>query len=633
MGHSGITPGLVPPHHRPTDIGRRQLIKMQSRVSENTDSGRINPLEKTHIVESSGFTDSNTSKDLHNLKSRYNQLNEARKHPSEYINYLEYFPNEIWTQVFLRVAEEDSANILPLMQVCQRWTSIIVSEPRIWTSIYIQSSIESLELAYSALCLSKGFPLDVTIEVPMDSNIQGTFLQRETHRIRYLQLKPLSGYFSNRKNEGNEQLIKVSANVLKDLGPLPSLHSLIIHTFPNRNVTSLSPILVNLDAPQLRYVEGAVFPQDVLANSRYTRLQDMRTLILLETILPELINFSDLRRLSLLAQPELEESTSPSVLPIEACKDIAPLKSLEYHQEYSDLIWPLLKHVSSSLRVLELSIEWGQIVKLSTVIQDAKYLYDLSLSIPLSSTQGELEANRGKAPILPEIQRFVLEIMEVDVDEMFFETLSYAEAARLVLEALDFNLPHVRTLHLKSDIYTNDLVRLVRTMQNLTLLDLTWMIQSNQDEKMTCPTLKTLRANDQNVLRYLRMPNLTSITFPYKSRDTARVDEVPNEPFDYSFASTIQLIAMRSEDASAILIDGTKFKQLHTLEWYSSLPGYDYRDGSFPSLTKVVFSDKGHPKVRMPSVKRSSGILNLVRACRRFAFGDTRSGIYFYTCS
>lgn len=305
---------------------------MQSQVSETTGSERIKLLEKIHALESSLFAESDTSKDLHDLKLRYNQLIEANlQHP----NYPEYFPNEIWTQAFLRVGGDDSVNILPLMQVCQRWTSIIVSEPRIWTSIYIQNSIESLELAYSALCLSKGFPLEVTIEVPMDPNIQRTFLQSEAHRIQYLRLKPLSGYFSDRNNK---QLIKVSGNILKDLGPLHSLRSLVVDIYPTEDDDNWSPVLVHLDAPQIRYVEGAVFPQDILATSKYTQLRHLGTMSALVTVLPELVKFSDLQRLSLFARPKLEESISPSEFPAVPYKDIALLKSLEYLQEYSDTI-------------------------------------------------------------------------------------------------------------------------------------------------------------------------------------------------------------------------------------------------------------------------------------------------------
>jgi hypothetical protein len=555
---------------------------MQSQVSEITESKL---LERIRNLESTRLTDSNTSKALRDLKSRYNELIDANIQFVRFPNYLEYFPNEIWTHVFLRVVENDELGILPLMQVCQRWTSILVSEPRLWTSIYIRGDVESMELAYSSLYLSKGFPLEVTIEVPIDPNIQRIILQRETSRIQYLRLKPLSGYFSKRYKEANEQLIKVSANVLKGLGPLPSLYSLIIDIDTAGDASDWSPILVNLEAPQIRYVESAVFPQDVLATSRYTRLRHLGTSSALETVLPELVKFSDLRRLSLFPRPKLDDSTSPSEPSIEPYKSMALLKSLEYLQEYSDLVWPLLRHVSSSLRVLELEITWEQLLRLFTIVQDIQSLYDLSIYIPLSSTKAELEGNQWKAPALPQVQIFALEITEQVVGPQTLEASDFADAAHLVLEALDSSLAHVHALHLKSGIYTNDLVRLVRSMENLVSIDLTWTIRSNRAEKTTCPTLKTLRTEDQNVLRYLRMPNLASITLIHPLVE----DGEESEPIDRSFASSVQSIAIPRKGASTILANGGEFTQLHTLEWYESYYGYRYQDGSFPSLTKIVF--------------------------------------------
>jgi hypothetical protein len=243
--------------------------------------------------------------------------------------------------------------------------------------------------------------------------------------------------------------------------------------------------------------------------------------------------------------------------------------------------------VGSSLRVLQLEITWEQLLKLFNVIQDLQYLHDLSLSIPISSTRAELGGNRGKAPALPQVQIFLLEMKEKFVGPQILDASDFAEAAHLVLDALDSSLPHVRTVRLTSHIYTNDLVRLVRTMGDLASLDIIWTVRNNTTERVTCPTLKTLRAHDQDVLRYLRMPNLTSITLLH----TARVDEVENEPFDCSFASTIRWVAMPSKGASAVLANGGEFTQLDTIEWYNCIHGYDYLDGSFPSLTKIIFGE------------------------------------------
>jgi hypothetical protein len=245
--------------------------------------------------------------------------------------------------------------------------------------------------------------------------------------------------------------------------------------------------------------------------------------------------------------------------------------------------------VSSSLRVLELEITWEQSLKLFTIIQDSRYLYELSLHIPLSSTKGESEGNRWKAPALPQVQIFALELTEQVVDQQTLESIDFAEAAHIVLKALDNSLPHVRTLHLRPHIYTNDLVRIVRTMEALTSLSLYLTVRSNRTEKTVCPTLKILTTKDRDVRRYLSMPNITSIILTHTLPHTPGDDEEANEPLDRSFASTLESISMRSEDGPVILPNGGEFKQLRTLEWYDGRHGYRYQDGSFPSLTKIVF--------------------------------------------
>jgi hypothetical protein len=553
---------------------------MQSQLSEATE---FKLLENIHILESNQFTDSNTSTALRDLKSQYNQLIDARNQHLHYPNYLEYLPNEIWTHIFLRLVEDDGLDILPSMQVCERWTSIIVSEPRLWTSIYFRNDddVEFLELAYSALCLSKDFPLNVTIEGSIDHNKQRT-LQREASRIQYLQLEP-PRYFPV---SGKEKFMKFSANFLKDLGPLPSLHSLTFSWGLTGNAKLWSPILVNLDAPQIRYVQPAVFSQDVLSTSRYTQLRHLATSSALETLLPELVRFSDLRRLSLLARPKLDESISTSETSIESYKDVALLKSLRYSQESSDVIWPLLKHVSSSLRVLQLEITWEQLPKLFTVMQYTQYLYEVSLFIPLSSIESKSEGSRWKAPALPQIRIFALELTRNGMSWRIGDLLDFSREAHVVVEALENSLPHVRTLHLGPRIYTNDLVRFTRTMENLISLNIEWIDPSHQSEKATCPTLKTVTTGDPMVLCHLIMPNLTSITIG----STRRIDEMENDPLDRSFVSTVQSIAMKSEYGPIILANGSEFTQLHTLQWYDNYHGYHYQDDSFPSLTKIIFN-------------------------------------------
>jgi hypothetical protein len=560
---------------------------MQSRHPETTGNEHIKLLEKILTLESNELTDANTSRVLHDLKLRYNEWIEADNQHTQDRNYLEYFPTEIWVQVFLRVVEDDWANILSLMQVCQHWASMIISEPRLWTSIYIRSDVESLELAYSGLHLSKDLPLYVKLEFPIDFNTQRTFLQNHTRRIRHLQFESPLGDFSD---WDYEQLAEFSASVLKDMGPLPSLHSLDVVMYFNEDENRWSRILVNLDAPQVKCVNSAVIPQDLLETSRYTQMHYLRTSSALETVLPELVKFSDLKQLSLLARPEPAGSISRSESSIDVYKNIVLLESLQYFQAHSDFIWPLLRQISSSLRVLELETAWKNLPKLFTIIRDANYLHDLSLYILALSTLGELHTDQWKAPALPQVQILSLEMTDHSVEELLPDTSDFLDAAHPVIEALDNSLLHVRTLHLMSDIYTNDLVRLVRTMESLTSLEVSCTIWNDGagSDKVICPTLKTLRTRYQDVMYYLIMPNLTSIMVT----EGGPSHMVENETLDRSFASTVQSISLQSRGSLPILASGRNFTQLRTLEWYSCHYAYHYQDGSFPYLTKITFRDE-----------------------------------------
>jgi hypothetical protein len=583
---------------------------MQSQFSDSIESERFELLEKIHKLESNELTDLNTA--LRDLKSRYNELVEAT---TQSIQYLEYFPTEIWIHVFLRITEDDWMGILPLMQVCRRWTSIILFEPRLWTSIYVQSNVESMELAYSALHLSRDLPLHVTAEVPMDPNIQTALIEREAGRIRSIRLEnPGKGVVSGK------EFIKISANVLKDLGPLTSLYSLSIDAHLRGDDTSWSPILLSLDAPQIRSVEPAVFSQDVLETSRYDRLQVLMTSSALEVILPKLVKFTDLRRLTLIPRSKLDEPTPPLEVPIDPCKFLAPLKSLGHLQEYSGLIWPLLKHVGPSLCVLELEIAQEQWPRFFTVIQDAQNLHDLYLRAPISFATGGLRGNQWKAPTLPRIRILTL-MIKIDklVDGLTIEA-SYAEAAHLVLEALDNSFPRVRSLRLTDYIYDNDLVRLVETMEDLTSLHLRSVVRKGQTGRAACSTLETLRAEDQSVLYYLSMPNLIGMEF----MSSKLFNEEASEPIDCSFASSVQSIIMHSGHASTILANGGEFTQLRTLEWYNCRYGYNYRDDSFPSLTNIIFSYLDKPQ---SGTAFCESLLRYPRSCPRL------ETICFWECS
>jgi hypothetical protein len=270
-----------------------------------------------------------------------------------------------------------------------------------------------------------------------------------------------------------------------------------------------------------------------------------------------------------------------------------------------------LKHVSSSLCVLELGIAQEQLPKLFSALQNVQYLHDLSLRVPILFTSGGLQGNRWKAPTLPGIRKFTLEIIiEELIDGLTLEA-SFAEAAHPVLDALDKSFPKVRSLHLESYIYGNDLVRLVETMDDLITLDLISVVRSDQTRKATCPTLRTLRAEYENVLHYLSMPNLTSVELV---RLTVGDEEMENELLDCSFVRGLRSAIMHAQLASTILANGGEFTQLLKLEWYNCRHGYNYRDDFLPSLKEIIFSYSDAPQ---SGTAFCESLLRYPRSCPR----------------
>ncbi|PVF98543.1 hypothetical protein CPB86DRAFT_348631 [Serendipita vermifera] len=178
---------------------------MQSTTSESNEEERINLLRRISTLESKGEDSLPTITSLRDFKSRYNALVEASIQRTHYPDLFQYLPTEIWMQILLEVIDDDCLNILPLLQVCQRWVSILVSEPRLWTSVYISQ------------------PLCMTVDIPIVSIVQERFLQR---RIRHLKVKAVSGYFQTW--EFSNQNAHIVQNLLKGLEPLPSLESLTI---------------------------------------------------------------------------------------------------------------------------------------------------------------------------------------------------------------------------------------------------------------------------------------------------------------------------------------------------------------------------------------------------------------------
>ncbi|PVF98550.1 hypothetical protein CPB86DRAFT_873231 [Serendipita vermifera] len=566
---------------------------MSYNSSDKDYDEHVELLQKIYSLESNVLRDPTSCKALRAVKSKYNAVIEANTRIFQYKDLFQYLPMEIWLQILLEVVDDDCLNILPLMQVCQHWASIIVATGRLWTFIHIRGDLDVLELAHSALFLSKGLPLHMTIEVPIALGVEEIMLQRDSHRIQHLKIKAAPGHFLTRGVQFGDQLVNIVSDLLKGLGTLSSLESLVV------DIESIShlvmfPVLRCLDAPNIKYLAPAFLPEEALTNSRYAHLRSMRTFSSLETVIPELAKLTDLEEL-VISGLGREELGSPPISYTAACKNIAPIRCLRSSRGNSDYIWPLLNQVRSSIRILELTVKWSQTFKLFTAIQEAPYLQEVRLVVRVDSSKKLPKTIQWKAPPVPQIQEFDMEISYPYLEEEDTADSFLAEASRILLGALGDSLIRTRALRLRSDIFASELVRFIKPMKHLNILNLDGSVQNDQAGAISCPSLRTLVAEDQRVLGYMRMPNLTSLRIRHRSESTIKGGNSADFQLDRCFVANIRSLSLDTTLADVVIVDGNEFTQLLVLKLVNRYAGYCYPYGSFPSLTKVSFSGSRAP--------------------------------------
>ncbi|PVF98548.1 hypothetical protein CPB86DRAFT_704957 [Serendipita vermifera] len=149
----------------------------------------------------------------------------------------------------------------------------------------------------------------------------------------------------------------------------------------------------------------------------------------------------------------------------------------------------------------------------------------------------------------------------------------------------------IQTLRLRSDIFASDLVQFLKSMEHLNTLTLDGLVQNDQLGVITCPSVKVLVAEDQEILRYVSMPNLTSLTFRDRSEMDYITKEAPVNTLERSFAGHVQSLSLVTTLAETVIVDDSEFTQLSTLRWLNRYEGYCYPHCSFPELIKISFDD------------------------------------------
>ncbi|CAG8487522.1 4990_t:CDS:2 [Acaulospora colombiana] len=461
---------------RPIWCGPAEVVELSERLmqSTNQDTDELEPVKlirKISTLESNEFADLPSTRTLRDLKSQYNALIKQNMPRTRYPDLFEYLPTEIWMHILLEL----------------------------WIFINIRGDLDALELAHSALFLSKGLPLSITVDVPMTPIVQETFLKREVARIQHLTI-----------------------------------------------------------VPGFRYLQ---------TSSR------------LETVIPKLVKLTALKALSLFDSSR-EEQETPSKSYTKVCNIIAPIEYLRLFQTPSTYIWPLLAQVISRTRELGLKIRWGDVFELFTAIHEAPYLHRLEIIIMVDPDEDVVKATGWKAPTLLQIQCFQLSVYE---RQAIF-------VAKALLDALDGSLANLQTLHFHCDIFASDLVRFLKGMEHLNILNVLGYVENDEAGMVSCPSLKTLIAKTEGVLCYVSMPNLLSLTInsTYDLEKSIKCISYPD--IDRSFVTSVQSLSLDTRIAAILIPDDTKFTQLLTLEWIGSGSTYFHLYHPFTSLTKINFA-------------------------------------------
>ncbi|CAA7259466.1 unnamed protein product [Cyclocybe aegerita] len=99
-----------------------------------------------------------------------------RKPLTSLLSGMRRFPGEIFREIFLYIAVEDSAELIPSAQVCRRWREIALEFPELWTNIVLGSSKalteqQSRGILQILATRSKEWPLSLTLRVVPEMDV------------------------------------------------------------------------------------------------------------------------------------------------------------------------------------------------------------------------------------------------------------------------------------------------------------------------------------------------------------------------------------------------------------------------------------------------------------------------------
>ncbi|KAG8858320.1 hypothetical protein FRB91_009986 [Serendipita sp. 411] len=220
---------------------------------------------------------------LRTLKLQYNDVVESQRGllRGPLSDPLLRLPVEIWVQLASEIIEcewgTSYRTIASLLLVSQRWKDAVLSIPRLWSQISIDTTFmveELLARIHVALYLSKGWPLTVYFDHPTPTQIWThvqPLLISHTKRIRRIVFRyPLAATTHRRPDFMGLKIDKILSQLL----PLSGLKELEVSCccrMARGGWTILSEI------PGIHSIKGDIIPLTMIQSSPFLSLQEMIT--------------------------------------------------------------------------------------------------------------------------------------------------------------------------------------------------------------------------------------------------------------------------------------------------------------------------------------------------------------------
>jgi hypothetical protein len=488
------------------------------------------------------------------------------------LDLLVILPPELWLQCLVDVANDNSMNILPLLLVSRTWYNILISSAPLWTYIYVCNSPKYIECMPTALSLSRGLSLYVTIEIPVEidnfdllNSIRG-----EARRIRELVFK-----YSRADSMGmfHDDVYEL----LISFNNLPILEWITLnYAADSYNLSMIKRPFPSPSAPRLKGIRFWCTTEDAVAILSREYITYLSSNSPIKDLFPSLSELTQLRRrMSTLAGEGEDDS---SLVPRVDIQTLPRLQALEFYENSPQSILPFLNVYHSSLTELQVRLTWSELEKLAPSLANLTQLQHLHFNLKPPKQQP-----KGFELLLPPLHHvFKFQLKQQAPVNALADPFITRRHIESLLDACRLSLTGVRSflLVLHDDVPTRNLLALIEAMTSLRKLEFKGQLTEEEDLSAVAPSLEEIVLSDELLLSYLQVPNALEVRIAAAVLPGRSQIQALDTPF-------MRTLSIHSSLAAAI---NTKvYSRLTTLTWIDPAGGCASITKSFDFLTRVLF--------------------------------------------